>query len=198
MNRTSLLYLLAELGPIVTFFVVGRLTSFTNAVAIFMVVTAAACALAWRLERHLPVLPLLSAVFVIGGGALTLFYNAPDAIIVADTLYYLVTASALFVSFARRSLLLKRFFGPVFAMNDTGWKALTRNWAVFLLLCAIGNEIARYSLEPETWIDYRFVKTFVVIIFATAQFTVSRKYRIAGEANAWGLRNRPNRAQKSV
>lgn len=190
MNRTALLYLTSEFGPIFAFFIAGRLTDFYTAVGVLMGTTLISCIISWRVERHLPVIPLISALFVLVGGAVTLFTTSPDAIILADTLYYLGIASILGVSLARRTQLLKRLFHPVFAITDTGWRTLTWRWLVMLLIAALANEYVRTVAAPEFWIDYRFYKTIAITLFATYQFTLSRKYRIEGEANAWGIRIR--------
>ncbi len=190
MNRTSLLALIAEFGPIIAFFIAGRVTDFFSAVTILMVTTTLAVVASWHLDRRVPWLPIISAFFVLLGGCITLLYRAPDAIIVADTLYYLAIVLALGISLNLKTLLLKQLFGTVFAMTDDGWKVITWRWFWFLLAAAIANEIARALLTPESWIDYRFYKTILVTLFAISQFSYSRRYRIPGESNSWGLRLR--------
>lgn len=190
MNRTALLYLTTELGPILVFFVVGRLTDFFTAVAIFMGATALACLLSWRLEKHIPVIPIISALFVFVGGGVTLLYSAPDAIILADTVYYLCIAVVLGVSLSYRTQLLKRLFNAVFAITDHGWRILTWRWFVALIIAAVANEYVRHFASPDFWIDYRFYKTIAITLFASYQFTLSRRYRIPEQSNAWGIRQR--------
>lgn len=195
MTRSSLLALIAEFGPIITFFIAGRLTDFFTAVALLMLTTAMAVIVSWHLDRRIPWLPILSAFFVLLGGAITLFYRAPDAIIFADTLYYLSIVLALGLTLARKTLLLKQLFGTIFALTDRGWQLLTWRWFWFLLAAAIANEVARALLTPESWIDYRFYKTILVTLFALFQFTLSRHYRIESESNVWGIRTQSHRTQ---
>lgn len=189
MNRVTFLYLIAEFGPVLTFFIFGQLTTFYTAVVALMLSTTLAGILSWRLEKHVPFVPLISALFVLIGGLVTLFYTAPDAIIIADTLYYALLGATLLFYRLRGVLVFKHFFNRVFAMSDTGWHVLTRNWVIALLVAAIANEIARYITTPEVWIDYRFYKTIAVTLFACSQFYVSRTYRLPKESNRWGLRN---------
>lgn len=188
MNRTSILVTLAELGPVVAFFVAGQLLDFYTAVAILMAGTVLAVSVSWYLERHVPVLPIISAVFVLVGGAATFLFAEEDAIIIADTVYYGLIAGLLLTSLLRGRLILKAMFGLVFAITDTGWRTLSWRWFYFLALSALANETVRLLATPELWIDYRFYQTIVMILFASYQFTLTRQYRIEKESTAWGIR----------
>ena len=188
MNRTSLLVTLAELGPVIAFFVAGRFIDFYAAVAVLMAGTSLAVAASWYLERHVPLLPILSAIFVLIGGAITLFFRADDAIIIADTVYYGLVALVLLLSLLRKQLVLKKMFGLVFAMSDTGWRILSWRWFWFLTAAALANETVRILATPDIWVEYRFYKTIVVVGFACYQFTLSKRYRIKDESTPWGLR----------
>lgn len=192
MTRTSTLALIAEFGPIIAFFIAGQLTDFFTAVAVLMSTTALAVLLSWHLDRRIPWLPIVSALFVIGGGLVTLLFREPDAIIFADTLYYAGIVALLAGSLLRGTLLLKHLFGTVFAMTDEGWYRLTWRWIIFLSLAALANEIARAMLTPETWVEYRFYKTILVTGFALFQFTLAAKYRLPLVSSPWGLRLKPD------
>lgn len=192
MNRITLLVAFAELGPILAFFIAGRLTDFFTAVVVLMSTSVVAVCLSWLLTRHIPWLPIVSTLFVLVGGFLTVFLQAPDAIIISNTLYYAAGALLLALGLSRRILLLKHVFQVIFAITDTGWYILTWRWIIFLALAAIANETVRLLATPEVWVDYRFVKIMVIMAFATYQFTLSRRYRIPEESNRWGLRRALN------
>ncbi len=188
MNRTIFLAIVAEFGPLLTFFIAGRLTNFFEAVAILMCSVVIAVSSSWYFDRRIPWLPIISGLFVLIGGYITLSFREPDAVIIADTFYYLFIVIALGVSFSRGIFLFKKLFGSVFAITDEGWRILCWRWFWFLLLAACSNEIARYFLTPEAWIDYRFYKSIVLTAFALYQLTLTKKYRIEGISNRIGLR----------
>lgn len=188
MNLSTRLVVGAEFGPIILFFIAGRLTDFFTAVAILLVSTIVAVAVGWWLEKRVPWLPVLSATFVMFGGTITLVWSNPDAIIITDTLYYLTAGSALGISLYYGTPLLKTLFVGVFALTELGWWKLTVRWCIFLLLAAVANELARFLLTPEQWIDYRFVKTIIVTSFACYQITLSSRYRVPAESNRFGFR----------
>jgi intracellular septation protein len=184
--------LIAELGPLVSFFVAGQYVSFFAAVGVLMVTTVAAVGLSWRLDKRTPWLPIVSATFVLLGGFITLYFKNPDAIILADTLYYGTIAAVLGFALWRNNSLLQTLFGSIFALTQTGWKLLTWRWFYFLVLAALANEVARYLLTPDSWIEYRFYKSIIIIGFAVFQFNLSRQYRLAEVSNRWGLRTKPD------
>lgn len=179
---------MAEFGPLVLFFIAGRVTDFFGAVLVLMSSTAAAVVLSWQLDRRLPWLPVISACFVLTGGFITIFWRAPDAVIFADTLYYGSVALAILIPLLRSTLLLKILFGTVFAIADDGWRVLSWHWFWFLLAAAIANEIARFYLTPVHWIDYRLYKSVLVTLFALSQLTVVIHYRLPEASNHFGLR----------
>lgn len=188
MNRTSLLVLIAEMGPLLSFFIAGQFTDFFGAVSILMITTFLAVGLSWRLGKRIPWLPVISAFFVVLGGFITLYFKDPNAIIFADTLYYVCIGSTLGISIYYKKPLLTRLFGSVFAITDSGWRQLTWRWCVFLLLAAAANELARNLLTPESWIEYRFYKSFIIVLFAMLQFRLSAATRLPEASNKWGLR----------
>lgn len=188
MTKTSWLAFISEFSPLVSFFIAGQVTSFFNATAILMITTVVAVALSWIFDRRIPWLPIISAVFVLLGGTITLLYRAPDALILADTFYYSAIAIAIGISLMRGNLLLKTLFETVFAITPEGWRILTWRWLLFLILLASANEIARFLLTPESWITYRLFKSIIITLFGLYQFTLARRHRIEAESNRWGLR----------
>ena len=186
MNLTAVVVAIAEIGPILAFFIAGQVTEFFTAVLVLMLASILASILSWVRVRHIPWLPIISTLFVVVGGAVTLFFHEPDAIIIADTIYYALGAALLYLGLLRHTLLLKHLFQAVFAITDAGWRILTWRWIIFLSLAAGANETVRIIATPEFWVDYRFVKIIIVLLFATYQFTLARRYRISSESTDWG------------
>ncbi len=191
MNYRAALHIFTELGPVLAFFMAGRFFTFFGAVTLFMIAICISCLISWFVEKRLPAIPLISAAFVLTGGALTLWLQNPDVLIFADTLYYVGFVAILGFTLFQKKLVLKTLFNHVFAITDTGWSVLSWRWFWFLLLAAVANELVRIFATPEVWIDYRFYKTIVFAVFATLQFTVSRRYRLPEESSTWGIRTTP-------
>lgn len=190
MTRGALIQILYEFAPVVAFFIAGQLLSFSEAVLVLLVATSVSVAIAWMYHRHLPVTPLASGALVVITASITLIYNTPDAIILADTIYFWGLAGAIVVGFWRPKHLLEHMFDKTFAISGQGWRVLSMRWFVVLFLAGIANEYVRIFYSPEFWIDYRFTKILLIAAFSMYQFKLARAYRIDGESNSWGLRTK--------
>jgi len=188
-NQKAALHLLNEFVPVIGFFIAAQLFSFYTATSILMVLTVAALSVGWYCERRLPVLPIISGLFVLVSGFITVTYQAPDALIFADSLYYFGMGLTIALGLVFRTNILKLIFERVFAMTNVGWRILAIRWVIIFLLGGAINEVVRLYATPEVWVHFKVVKVITVALFGLYQFTLSRKYRIPEESNAWGLRH---------
>lgn len=189
MSRSGYIQLFSEFFPVVAFFVAGQLLSFTLAALVLVVTTFISLLTSLIQFRTIPVMPLFSAAIVFIFGGLTLYTQNPGFLIFADTFYYFSLALLIGIFFWRAKHLLQYMFDRTFAMQQIGWRKLSQRWFTILVLAGTANELARYFLEPQTWIDYRFAKILLLVAFSFYQFTLSKRYRIPEESNALGLRN---------
>jgi len=190
MNIGAVIQVTYEFAPLITFFIAGQLLTFSGAVLALLIATIVSIIVAWTYHRQIPIMPLVSGGLTLVTGALTLYFNQPDAIILADTIYFWGLAIAILFGFKQKKHILERMFDRTFAITKTGWNRLSWRWFTVLVLAGIANEYVRIMLTPEFWIDYRFTKIMIIAAFSFYQFTLARKYRIENESNAWGLRNK--------
>jgi intracellular septation protein len=188
MKAGAAIQLSYEFAPVVAFFVAGQIFSFTGAVLALLITTSISLCIAWTYHRQVPLIPLASGALVIITGALTVFFNKPDAIILADTIYFWGLAVAIAAGFRTKKHVLERMFDKTFAITHKGWKKLSLRWMFVLIIAGIGNEYVRIFMTPEFWIDYRFTKILLIMLFSIYQFRLAKRYRIAGESTTWGLR----------
>lgn len=188
MTPGAIIQLFYEFTPVVAFFIAGKLFSFQQAVLTLIVATLASLVVAWVYHRRLPIMPLASGVLVLIAGLVTVLFHTPDAIILADTIYYWSLAGAIMIGFYKNNHILDIMFNRTIAITDRGWDILSTRWLVALLLAGVANEYVRHSYTAHEWIDYRFCSVLLIMGFACYQITLSRKYRIEGESNTWGLR----------
>lgn len=188
MTTKALLHLLTEFAPVLSFFVVGQFASFYAATMVLIIATIITSTVGLLSEKKLPLLPLISGFFVVSSGIITLVYQTPDALIFADSLYYFLMALMITGGLSFRFNLLKRIFASTFAMTDRGWNILALRWVTIFLFAGIANELARILLTPDDWVDFKFIKAITIALFGFYQFTLSRRYRIEGESNTWGIR----------
>ena len=188
MTRRAVVQVSTEFAPIFAFFLAGQFLPFEPAVLVLIAVTVACLVISRWYLGQVPVLPLWSGLIVIVTGALTVYFHVPDAIIFADTMYYLAFAGLIAAGFYRSEHFLERVFNATFAVTREGWQKLSWRWLWIFVAAAIANEYVRIMLTPEFWIDYKFSKVLLITAFAAYQVTLARKYRLPEAANTWGFR----------
>lgn len=177
-----LVRLALDLGPLIIFFLVNARADLFWATGAFMAAMAAALAVTFIATRHIPPMPLITAVFVAVFGSLTLWLQDETFIKIKPTLVYALFALILAAGLALRRTFLKPLLGAMLALTDTGWRKLTWRWAGFFLVLAILNELLWRNVSTDTWVAF---KTFgflpLTIVFALAQIGLIRRHEPGGE-----------------
>src|SRR5438045_1939683 len=156
------LKLVLDLGPLVLFFLAnsrpalflpfvspilpadiasGERIGIFVATAVFMVAIVLALAISYALTRHLPMMPLVTAVIVLVFGSLTLVLHDELFIKLKPTIIYLLFGVVLLGGLAFGKSLLGVVFDSVFHLTAEGWRKLTMRWALFFFGLAALNEI---------------------------------------------------------
>jgi intracellular septation protein len=179
-----LLKLALDLGPLVLFFIAnGRLGIF-GATAVFMAATVIALGAGYALTRHVPVMPLVSAIVVLIFGSLTLYLQDETFIKLKPTIIYVLFGAVLLGGQFMGKPLLAMVFDQVFHLNAEGWRKLTIRWAIFFFALAVLNEIVWRTQTTDTWVT---VKVFgfmpLTFIFAALQYPLLQKYAVKETAS---------------
>lgn len=132
---------LLELGPLVTFFLVNAYYGIFPATAVFMVAITISLIASWILFKKIAAMPLVTAVFVIIFGGLTLYLQDELFIKVKPTIVNFIFAGILFSGLYFGRLFLKIVFEEAFHLTDEGWRKLTIRWGGFFIFLALLNEV---------------------------------------------------------
>ena len=171
------LRLLLEIGPLVVFFVANGRYGIFYATAAFMVVTPFALATMWLLERKLPVMPLVSGLFIIALGGLTLALQDDTFIKLKPTIVNLLFATILGVGLSVQRPFLKTLFGSVMNLDPQGWKILTIRWIAFFVVLAILNELVWRTQTTEFWIQFKLLGIMpLTLAFSVAQLPLINRH----------------------
>ncbi len=166
-----------DLGPLVLFFVAYGRTDLFVATAVFMVATVIALAVGYALTRHIPLMPLVSALIVVVMGSLTLILHNETFIKMKPTIIYVLFGAVLAGGQLMGKPLLAIVFDQMFHLNPEGWRKLTIRWAVFFFALAVLNEIIWRTQSTDTWVTFKvFGFLPLTLIFAALQYPVIQKY----------------------
>src|SRR5262245_56568470 len=147
--------------------------------AVVMVAIVLALVVSYVLTRHLPIMPVVSAIIVIVFGGLTLFLQDETFIKLKPTIIYALFGATLIGGYLFDKPLLAIVFDSVFHLNAEGWRKLTLRWAVFFLALAVLNEIVWRTQSTDTWVNFKvFGVTLLTFGFAAMQFPLMQKHAV--------------------
>ena len=173
------LRLALETGPLLVFFLTNGQFGIMPATAAFMVATPIAVALSYKLEKRIPVMPLVGCGFVMLFGGLTLWLEDEFFIKVKPTIVNLLFAAILFVGLMLKRPFLKLLMGAVLHLDDEGWRRLGLRWAVFFIVLAVLNEIVWRNFSTEFWAGFKLFGLMpLTLVFAVCQVPLITAHQI--------------------
>src|ERR1700704_3852604 len=171
------LKLVLDLGPLLIFFAANSRFGIFAATGAFMAAILVALAIAYALTRHLPIMPLVTAVVVVVFGTLTLVLHDELFIKVKPTIIYVLFGGVLLGGLAFGKSLLGVVFDSVFHLTEEGWRKLTWRWALFFLALAVLNEIVWRTQTTDIWVSFKvFGVVPLTFLFAALQYPLLTKY----------------------
>lgn len=174
-----LLRLVIEFGPLGAFFGGYFVWDLMVATAIFMVAIVISLGLSVSLERRVPLMPLVTCVVVLVFGGLTLLLDSELFIKMKPTIVNSLFAFVLFTGLAFGRPFLKYLFGPVFRLDDAGWKKLSFRWACFFVFMALLNEAVWRLMSTDFWVSFKvFGNMPITLVFALAQIPLLNRHAI--------------------
>ena len=197
----QLLKVVLELGPLVIFFLTNayaksiapvidglfgtHFVSYENiitATAVFIVAILTALVVNWLVFRKIAAMALVTAVFVVVFGGLTIYLNDGVFIKMKPTLVNLLFAALLLGGLYFGRQLLKLVFADAFHLTERGWHILTVRWGLFFIFLALLNEIVWRNFSTDTWVSFKVFGIMpLTFLFGMAQTGVLTKYHIAPE-----------------
>ena len=149
------------------------------ATAVFMVSVVLALAVSYALTRHLPAMPLITAIIVLVFGSLTLLLHDEHFIKLKPTIIYVLFGAVLLSGLALGKPLLGMVFDSVFQLTEEGWRKLTLRWALFFFALAILNEIVWRTQTTDFWVSFKvFGVVPLTFVFAALQYPLLTKYAV--------------------
>ncbi|WP_375622065.1 MULTISPECIES: septation protein A [unclassified Bartonella] len=181
-----------EMGPLVAFFFanykgewliknIGFFQNFNKpifpATAIFMGAIIISLSLSWILVRQIPIMPLISGIFVLVFGFLTLWLHNETFIKMKPTIINILFAFILFGGMFFKKPLLRYAFDSTLKLDDLGWQKLTYRWAFFFVFLAILNEIIWRNFSDNFWTNFKVFGVMpITVLFMLTQMPIIIKH----------------------
>ena len=168
-----------EIGPLLVFFFANTQAGLFWATGIFMVALALSLGLTYLLARRLAVLPVITGVFVLVFGGLTLILQDELFIKLKPTIVNVMFAVILIGGLVSGRSFLKNLLGEAIRMTDRGWQVLTLRWALFFLVLAILNEIVWRNYTTDQWVTFKVFGIMpLTVLFSLTQVPAMFRYRL--------------------
>lgn len=169
-SLNPILKLALEVGPLVVFFIANQRAGIYAATGLFMAAVLVSLAVSYVLTRHLPVMPMVSAVVVLVFGGLTLWLHDDLFIKLKPTIVNSLFGAVLLGGLAFGRPLLPLVLDTVFQLTDEGWRKLSFRWGVFFFVLAGINEIVWRTQTTDTWVNFKVFGIMpLTLVFALAQ-----------------------------
>ncbi|MFN4354052.1 septation protein A [Parvibaculum sp.] len=187
MSASQWVRMAIELGPLAVFFILNSQADafFGNeeaknifyATGGFMVATVISLSYSYAKFRKIPTMPLVSGVFVIVFGALTIYLQDEQFIKVKPTIVNALFAGALLGAAAFGRPIMKQLFDGAFDLTDKGWMVLTVRWGLFFIFLGVINEVVWRNFSTDFWVSFKLFGVMpLTMIFGLAQIPVLTKY----------------------
>jgi intracellular septation protein len=171
-----------ELGPLVLFFLANQKFGIFTATAVLMGSVVTALAISWMVTRHLPAMPVATAILVLIFGSLTYFLQDETFIKLKVTILYALFGGGLIGALWFDKLLLPIVFDRAFHVDDAGWRKLTWRWGLFFFFLAGLNEVLRRVVSTDVWVNFKVFGILpLTFAFALAQLPLIMRHETRAE-----------------
>lgn len=173
-----------DFAPLLVFFITNYVWGLMPATAAIMGATIIAIAISWVVARHIPMMPLVSAILLMIFGGLTLVFDDDIFIKMKPTIVYVMMAIALGIGTLTGRNFMGRLLGGVFELTDKGWHILTIRWIIFFIAAACLNELVWRTQSTDTWVSFKvFGALPLTLVFAAFQAPLLNKHMIKAESD---------------
>ena len=181
MNK-SFYKFVTDFGPLLVFFTFYYKNGKNLEIAIppFILATLVALTIVWRIEKKVPMVPLLGGILITLFGGLTIYFKNPIFIYMKPTIINILFALILyFGKYFAKEPVLKKILGKSMPLTDVGWELLNKRWMLFFIGLAILNEFVWRTQSEEFWVNFKVWGMLpITVIFTGFQIPLINKHKI--------------------
>ena len=165
-----------EVIPLIVFFLVNSYYGIYQATLYFMIASVVAVPIAWYIDKKIPWMPIVTGIFILFFGGLTLFFHDENFIKFKPTIINTVFATILLIGLKYNKLFLKMAMSRAFQLQEETWKKLTLRWSCFFIFLALINEFIWRTQTTDFWVSFKVFGILpLTLIFAILQLPLITK-----------------------
>ncbi|MBX7248549.1 MAG: septation protein IspZ [Caulobacteraceae bacterium] len=149
---------------------------------VLTVASAVALLAGWLAEKRLAWLPLISGVFALIFGTLTVVLHDADIIKMKITALNALFAAILLGGVAAGKNPGKAVLGDAVDMPDAAWRTLTIRYGLYFAASAAVNEVVWRTQSNDFWVTFKLVLFAASFVFALANVPFMMKHMKDPEA----------------
>ena len=182
--ENQLLKLVLEMGPLAIFFIGNAKFGIFAATAAFMVAISLSLIVSRIIFGKLAIMPMVTGVFVLVFGGLTIWLQDETFIKLKPTIVNLMFASIMFGGLLFNKLIWKLLFSDVFKLDDEGWRKLQLLWGCFFIVLAILNEFVWRNYSTDTWVNFKVFGVMpLTFVFTMALLPMMLRHQLDNDAD---------------
>ena len=172
--------ILIEMGPLLAFFLTNAITrNIYLATGVFMAAALVAVPISWMREKRLPVVPLITAFFVLLFGGLTLYLRDDLFIKLKPTVLDTLFGSILLGGLLFKREYLRLLLGGAIRMDALGWRKLTLRWGLYFYFLAAANELVHRNVSWDHWVQFKtFGPLILTVLFTSSQLPLMQRHSL--------------------
>lgn len=171
--------LAVDLGPLVIFFLAYQQYGIMIATSVLMVGIVIAQAYAFSIEKRIAPMPLITGIFVLFFGGLTLLLNDELFIKLKPTIVNLLFAGILLTGQLMGRPFVRFLLQDTMPLTDEGWRKLTYRFIGFFLFLALVNEIVWRNFSTDFWVAFKVWGNIpITFIFFATLVPLVMKYQL--------------------
>jgi intracellular septation protein len=180
LDSGSILKLALEVGPLAIFFLSNAKFGIFYATGAFMIATIVSLVTSRVFFKRIPILALVTGVFVMVFGFLTIYLHDDTFIKVKPTIVNTLFACILAAGLYFRRPVLKFALGEILQMREEGWRILTVRWIGFFIFLALLNEVIWRNFSTDAWVSFKSLGIMpLTFFFMMSQITLIMRYQIS-------------------
>jgi len=182
-TENQILKLVLEVGPLAIFFIGNAKFGIFAATAAFMVAIALSLTVSRMVFGKLAIMPMVTGVFVLLFGGLTLWLQDDTFIKLKPTIVNLIFASIMLGGLYFNKLIWKLLFADAFQLTDEGWRKLQLLWGIFFILLAGLNEFVWRNYDTDTWVNFKVFGIMpLTFLFSLALLPIMMRHQISDDS----------------